>query len=262
MADEHSHQQQHHHNPSEPTIFDDLKRRQSILLTLFDLGSKEALNEARQAPAPSKDYCQLILTFHHVIFRRWKITLHTDSESRCPREVRDTYDDFRYDENTQREIAHVFGKPMLNYLLNITEKGKLDYLSRLPTNLIIKIISFLNLEDIARISQVSSQFRQLCKSDSVWMELYKTYYSNEITNDLMRLAERDGWRKVFFTNKIKLQLELRRQKKQKPKTKSRNYSRVQRDEKFDTDNDDADEDDLIQTGMNNRFRRSLFLTEN
>lgn len=161
MADEHSHQQQHHHNPPDPTIFDDLKRRQSILLTLFDLGSKEALNEARQAPAPSKDYCQLILTFHHVIFRRWKITLHTDSESRCPREVRDTYDDFRYDENTQREIAHVFGKPMLTYLLNITEKGKLDYLSRLPTNLIIKIISFLNLEDIARISQVNSQFRQV-----------------------------------------------------------------------------------------------------
>jgi hypothetical protein len=38
------------------------------------------------------------------------------------------------------------------------------------------------------------------------MELYKKYYSKEITRDLVKLAERDGWRKVFFTNKIKLQV--------------------------------------------------------
>jgi hypothetical protein len=34
-----------------------------------------------------------------------------------------------------------------------------------------------------------------------------------LTDDLYLLAERDGWRKLFFTNKIKLKLELRRHAK-------------------------------------------------
>ncbi len=45
---------------------------------------------------------------------------------------------------------------------------------------------------------------KLCRSDKVWIELYKKYYSNTITDELYALAERDGWRKLFFTNKIKL----------------------------------------------------------
>ncbi len=51
---------------------------------------------------------------------------------------------------------------------------------------------------------------KLCRSDMVWFDLYKKYYTKEISKELADLAERDGWRKLFFTNKIKLQLELRR----------------------------------------------------
>lgn len=42
----------------------------------------------------------------------------------------------------------------------------------------------------------------------VWVELYKKNYSNEITPELAQLAEREeyGWRKLFFTNKLKLQV--------------------------------------------------------
>lgn len=197
MADEdlsHNYQRHHHHHHHRNNqdddgmvnIFDELKKRKSILLTLFDAKNEnnELLNVATQAPAPSKDYCQLVLTYRQVIYRCWRIALRGDSESRYPREVRDNYEDFAYDENTQRnyhslipsygfyynffefwiftgEIGHVFGKPTLVYVRNIVEKGKLDYLARLPTNLLIKIISFLNLEDIARLSQVNSQFRQV-----------------------------------------------------------------------------------------------------
>lgn len=283
MADEdlsHNYQRPHHHHHHHRNnqdddemvnIFDELKKRKSILLTLFDARNEnnELLNVATQAPAPSKDYCQLVLTYRQVIYRCWRIALRGDSESRYPREVRDNYEDFAYDENTQREIGHVFGKPTLVYVRNIVEKGKLDYLARLPTKILIKIISFLNLEDIARLSQVNSQFRQLCRSDSVWMELYKTYYSNEITSDLKRLAERDGWRKVFFTNKIKLQLELRRQSKMikpKPKVKGGKQSTKsttnQRRVKYDSDNEDTNPDDLIETISSSKFRHSTFLTEN
>jgi F-box protein 36 len=95
---------------------------------------------------------------------------------------------------------------MLTYVTNIVEKGALDVLERLPENVILKIISNLELEDISRLSQVNTYFRQLCRSDRVWQRLYKQYYSTEFSKELIQLAERDGWRKLFFTNKIKLQV--------------------------------------------------------
>lgn len=104
--DRHHH---HHHNQYEPiNIFDELKRNKSILLTLFDMKNpnNELLNIATQAPAPSKDYCQLVLTYHQIVYRCWHITLRGDSESRYPREIRDSYEDFAYDENTQRKFLY------------------------------------------------------------------------------------------------------------------------------------------------------------
>jgi hypothetical protein len=95
---------------------------------------------------------------------------------------------------------------MLTYIKNIVENGKLDILERLPEKVIEKIIGYLELEDISRLSQVNTFFRQLCRSDKIWMRLYKQYYSKEISKELLQLAERDGWRKLFFTNKIKLQV--------------------------------------------------------
>ncbi len=59
------------------------------------------------------------------------------------------------------EIARVFGNSTLVYIKNIVEKGKLDYVTRLPESLLIKIVSFLSLEDISRLSQVNCMFRQV-----------------------------------------------------------------------------------------------------
>ncbi len=103
MIDDRDHYHHRNHSYEIRNIFDEMKSRKSILLTLFDVENNEVVNVAKQAPAPSKDYCQLLLTFSHVVYRCWKITLRGDSESRYPREIRDTYDDFAYDENLQRK---------------------------------------------------------------------------------------------------------------------------------------------------------------
>lgn len=55
----------------------------------------------------------------------------------------------------------IFGKGTLKYILNIIEKGRLDYIARLPENVLAKIVSFLQLEDISRLSQTNSMFRQV-----------------------------------------------------------------------------------------------------
>lgn len=94
----------HHQSEKEEflNVFNELKAKRSNLLSLFDLQNTELINVGAQAKAPSKDYCQLILNHHFIILRRWKITLKGDSESRYPTEIKDTYEDFTYDENIER----------------------------------------------------------------------------------------------------------------------------------------------------------------
>ena len=103
-------------------IFEELKKRNSNLLNLFNLKNNEFLNLGAQAPSPSKDYCQLLmtydkvlhfyiikfyflyknfLTFIQVIFRRWKIMLKGNSETRYPSEIKDSYQEFNIDDSLQ-----------------------------------------------------------------------------------------------------------------------------------------------------------------
>jgi hypothetical protein len=55
----------------------------------------------------------------------------------------------------------VFGKNFLTYIENIVTHGQLDYLARLPEPVLMKIISYLRLEDISKLSQVNNQFREV-----------------------------------------------------------------------------------------------------
>lgn len=58
------------------------------------------------------------------------------------------------------QIALVFGARILDYVFNLCE-GKFDYLERLSDKLLLKIICYLDLEDIARLSQTSSRFAKV-----------------------------------------------------------------------------------------------------
>lgn len=73
-------------------IFNELKAKDSNLLTLFN--RNEILNIACQAPSPSKNYCQLLMTHTHIIYRWWEISLHSTSDSRCPGEIKNSFDQF------------------------------------------------------------------------------------------------------------------------------------------------------------------------
>lgn len=78
----------------QPNIFNELKAKDSNLLGLFNNTSNEILNVACQAPSPSKNYCQLLLTHTRIIYRWWEISLHSTSESRSPGEIENTFDQF------------------------------------------------------------------------------------------------------------------------------------------------------------------------
>lgn len=56
----------------------------------------------------------------------------------------------------------MFGAKVLEHVLNLC-RGNYDFLERLPVPLLLYIISFLELEDIARLSQVSRRFEMVKK---------------------------------------------------------------------------------------------------
>ncbi|XP_067157992.1 F-box only protein 36 isoform X2 [Apteryx mantelli] len=152
---------------------------------------REELLEARgQAPAPSKDFCQLLVTRRQVIFRWWKISLRSEFRDARPGEIKESHEDFLDDSSLHS-----------NY----------DFLERLPVPLLLYIISFLELEDIARLSQVSHRFKMICNSNTLWESIVENL-CDTITPEMRELAQEMGWKQFFFTNRLRLQLQLRRRR--------------------------------------------------
>lgn len=69
------------------------------------------------------------------------------------------------------QIALIFGARILDYVFNLCE-GKFDFLERLSDNLLLNIISYLDLEDIARLSQTSRRFAQVTDNGFVSMRVF------------------------------------------------------------------------------------------
>lgn len=160
----------------------------------------------------SKQKVKLIVFYFQVIIRWWKISIRNSEGALYPNEIKDSYEDFLYDEVARREVWRIFGGKTFDYALNIVQ-GHVDWLTRLPVEIQIKIFSNLNLDDIPQVSLVSKLFRSLCRNNDLWKLFYiRQHGSQSLENkDLINLAERRGWRQVFFTNRLKLQMELRRE---------------------------------------------------
>lgn len=147
-----------------------------------------------------------------IVLRWWKITLRNVEGSMYPGEIKDSFEDFYYDEVGQREVSRIFGQTILNYCLNLV-RGQFDWLIRLPQSIQIHILSFLDLDDIPNLSLACKSLRQLCRENDLWRIFYVKHHGRQAleNRNLIHLAERRGWRHVFFTNRLKLQMELRRE---------------------------------------------------
>nr|XP_020639655.1 F-box only protein 36-like isoform X1 [Pogona vitticeps] len=125
-----------------------------------------------QAPPPSKDFHHLAVTKNEVIWKSWVISFRPNQEKIAPREVKKLHKDFLLDEQLHKQIQSIFGKKMMNYFLNLCQ-GHYDFLVRMPENLIIYILSFLNIEDIRQFSKTCKRFWQLCNTEDFWERIKK-----------------------------------------------------------------------------------------
>ncbi|XP_069474406.1 F-box only protein 36 [Ambystoma mexicanum] len=163
-----------------------------------------------QAPAPSKDFYQVLVTQQEVILRWWKISLRSEFRDARPGEFRESHQDFLDDSSLQAQVAIVFGRNILKYMINLC-RGNFDFLERLPKSLLLHIIAHLDLEDIARLSQTSHTFEKMCNSEQLWEKVVESL-CDTITPAMRELAKDRGWKQIFFTNKLQLQLQLRRRR--------------------------------------------------
>lgn len=58
------------------------------------------------------------------------------------------------------EVRMVFGQQILQYTEDLC-KGNYDYLERLSDSLLLKIINYLELEDVGQLGRTSRRFRQV-----------------------------------------------------------------------------------------------------
>lgn len=162
----------------------------------------------RQAPSPSKDFHQLLVTENQVILRTWRISIRKDQRYIPPSQRKVPIEEFDDDSLLQTDINRIFGEDTLRLVHSIVCK---DWLARLPQNVLIHLLSFLDLVDIARLGSVCRSLRKVCSSDELWEKIFLSH-CDTINDETRSLAKEVGWRKVFFTNKLQLQVQMRRRK--------------------------------------------------
>ncbi|XP_066565756.1 F-box only protein 36 [Amia ocellicauda] len=163
-----------------------------------------------QGPAPSKDFFQLLVTKTKVIWRWWKISLRSEFRNTVPGELKESHQDFVDDSSLQVQVSTVFGVKILVYTRNLCQ-GHFDYLDRLSEPLLLRVISFLDLEDVARLAQTSQKFKKLCNSEEVWEQIVERH-CDTVTPEMRSLAKERGWKEIFFCNKLQLQMHISRKR--------------------------------------------------
>ncbi|NXU56728.1 FBX36 protein, partial [Turnix velox] len=163
----------------------------------------------------------LFLPHLEVILRLWRISCTNEFRESRPGEIKKSHEDFLYNSSLQIQIAIAFGAKVVDHVLNLC-RGNYDFLEWLPVSLLLYIISYLELEDIARLSQVSCVFEMICSSNALWENIVEKL-CDTLTPEMKELAQETGWKQFFFTNRLQLQLQLQR-RRQKQDAQNKNLT--------------------------------------
>ncbi|KAH1185526.1 hypothetical protein KIL84_018275 [Mauremys mutica] len=94
------------------------------------------------------------------------------------------------------QVQNIFGYKMLEYTLNLCQ-GCYDFLTRMPDNLIMHILSFLNADDIRQLSKTCKKFQQLCSSEELWERI--RLLQDKHTHDL-KIMRFPVYKKLMYFN--------------------------------------------------------------
>ncbi|XP_063813202.1 F-box only protein 36-like [Pseudophryne corroboree] len=123
-----------------------------------------------QAPSPSKDLHHLTMTRKEVTFRSWKISVRAEHRKIPPIEVKKTHSEFLEASMLHKPLEKIFGKNTMEYVLNLC-RGQFDFIVRIPDTLKIRILSFLDSQDIKQLSETCRTYQKLCSSEEFWEKI-------------------------------------------------------------------------------------------
>ncbi|OAD54994.1 F-box only protein 36 [Eufriesea mexicana] len=133
-------------------------------------GKLEYLEKYSIAPSPSRDYYGLRVSNDQVTLYLWRIS---HGPHKTPIVRTSGFADFKQDLRLQDEIQRIFGEYLLKHVENITS-GK-NTLVTLPKCLISKLIKYLTVQDITKLTSLSRICKEVFDDNSVWETLYKKY---------------------------------------------------------------------------------------
>lgn len=159
------------------------------------LKAKKLFEATAQVPSPSKDFVNVVITEKGVVWRKWKITIRGVTQGAAPvplpSEEAMTHEDFQY--AMEDEVERIFGPEVLRQMQRIIS-GSRDELSKLPEQTMLDIATNLDLQSIARLSQVNRHLREVCNSDSLWGQLYRIHQGAP-SGEVVTLATDASWKK-------------------------------------------------------------------
>ena len=177
------------------------------------LSARKLTEDSGQDPAPSKDFCQLVVTERGIVWRRWKISVRNLSKGSAPTPTETFMDiiEFNSEKSLQDEIERVLGRETLQRVFRLIG-GQDDFLSRLPEKLLLMVVSHLDLSSIDQLSKVNKYLHSVCNSDQVWRTIY-IVHNGSPTEEIVAVAADLGWKRVFFMDKIHLRKESSRRQR-------------------------------------------------
>uniref|UniRef100_A0A671LMI1 F-box domain-containing protein n=1 Tax=Sinocyclocheilus anshuiensis TaxID=1608454 RepID=A0A671LMI1_9TELE len=129
--------------------------------------------------SPTKYFYQFVITQKEIIWRWWKISVRTEFREALPGEIKQL-------QCKDPQLAAGFGTRILEYSLALC-RGHFDYLECLPDKLLLKILSYISLQDKP----------QLCNSEEIWKQAVLGH-CDVINEDMEMLAKVMGWKNIFF----------------------------------------------------------------
>ncbi|KAM9790656.1 F-box only protein 36b [Syngnathus typhle] len=163
-----------------------------------------------RGPSTNKNYYNCVVTKNDVIWRWWMISPRAVYRLSKPGQLIMSHEDFLDDSRLQNELRTIFGYGALQYAKAICQ-GHFDYLARLPDSLLLRIVNYLELEDVGQLGRTCRRFRQLCASEEFWEQAVRRCCKT-LSPGVPALAREVGWRDIFFTNKLQLQKLINRRR--------------------------------------------------
>ncbi|XP_065177854.1 F-box only protein 36-like [Sycon ciliatum] len=163
-----------------------------------------------QAPAPSKNYYQVLVDENFVTLRWWPISFHLGQHAR-PGEKRIPLADYADDSRTRDDVKSNLGANVEEKVSRLA-RGINDLLCNLPQDILVKILGDLDLTSLQRISCCNTYLNEVCSCNALWEKIYLQNHG-WASEDLHALASEITWKKVFFMNKLQLQMLLSRRRR-------------------------------------------------